>query len=142
MFKTGFSQDYFPAELTSVVKKRIAEGWARINNLARSLDKSTSFTRITVPLFSPPPPILPALTNPPANSARFDGLRGKTISEALWLGTVRVEQMHELLPLACCELTHLFCKIRQRKKVVLAIGAFPVLHCQPDGKYCPFTKGF
>ena len=50
--------------------------------------------------------------------------------------------MHELFSLARRELTHLFRKIRQRDEVALAIGAFLVLHCQPDGEYCLFAKGF
>ena len=42
----------------------------------------------------------------------------------------------------CGDLTQLLCKTRNKDSIALAIGTFPLLHCQPNGNYRPFATGF
>ena len=78
---------------------------------------------------SPPPPllVLPVSSSPPVDPALFDGLRGKTISEALQLG--EIQQMHDLISLPRDNFTELFRKIQQKDGCIdywrLSLAASP-----------------
>ena len=134
MFETGFSQDRFPAVPTPVVKKRIAKGLAR---------RKTPFTS-QAPLLPPPKvvPVVLVLGSPPADPALFNDLKGKTVIKALELGKTGIQRMHDLLPESCDILDRLICKIQDKDEIALAIGAFPLLHSQLNGEYCPVARGF
>lgn len=65
IFETGFSRDRFPAVLTSLVKKRIAEGLARRNNVTnnqKEIALESSAVISALPLLALPPPARPPPT--------------------------------------------------------------------------------
>ena len=128
---------------TLLVKKRIAEGLAKRNNVTnnqKEIAPESSAVISALPPLALPPPARPPPTRPPAILALHKALRGRTIYQTLRLGAKK--QIHDLISLSPKRLHQLFCKIRNNDKIALAISAFPLLHRQPDGEYCPFAKGF
>ena len=112
MFETGFLQDCFPAVPTSLVKKRIAEGLARRNNVTNNQKKlapESSAVISALPPLALSPPARPPPTRPPAILALHKALRGKTIYQALQLGAKK--QIHDLISLSPGRLNQLFHKI-------------------------------
>lgn len=143
IFKTGFSLDRFSPMVTSVVKKRIAKDLIRKNNMNNNQGEiAPESSIITLALATPAlsPLAQPLPTRLPVVSVLHEALRGKTISQALQLGTKK--QIYDLISLLPRLLNQLFCKIQNNDKIALAIGTFPLLHCQPNSEYRLFAKSF